>query len=336
MAISKARITLTTLVGYLFLAASDSVAEMNVLTIREAQRILDLVPAVAESNAQGHCPLYNVLDESATWLSIQVREACPPPGFASNLLGNYVINRRTGAVAEGLDADSLGPRISTPEISSVTNDLLRRARGRVLNAKEAECLVLEAARSDMGVSGPAGTYSASELTEARGEFRFSVQHRLLKGSAVAVKFFTVRSDTAGVRDDSTGEQVISPGLALLTSRILSAEEFSGISVDEALTIALEVPSIAGLVGTGCSELVSNGDGTSNGIYIGIRSSCPGARNDTVSTVAAVNPQNGRVTDPKTQRSLDSAESQKTAQQILQRLHERLDRDRAAVAATCKP
>jgi hypothetical protein len=336
MATSKASITLTVLVGYLFLAPAESVAEMNVLTIREAERILDLVPAVAGSNAQGHCPLYNVLDESPTWLSIQVREACPPPGFASNLLGNYVINRRTGAVAEGLDADSLGPRISTAEISSVTNDLLRRARGRVLNAKEAECLVLEAARSDMGVSGPAGTYSASELTETRGEFRFSVQHRVPNEPAVAVKFFTVRSDTTGVRDDSTGEQVISPGLALLTSRILSAEESPGMSIDDALTIALEIPSLASLVANGCSELASNGDGTSDEIYIGLRTWCAGARTDTVSTVAAVNARSGRVVDPKTHKPIDSPASEKAARQILQRHQERIDKDKAAVASACRP
>lgn len=336
MTTSKARISLTALAGYLCLAAANSIAQMNVLTTREAERILDLVPAIAESNARGRCPSYDVFDESPIWLSIQVREACPSPGFASNLLGNYVINRTTGAVAQGLDADSLGPRISTPEITSRTNDLVGRARARVLNAKEGECLALEAARSEIGVSEPAGIFSASKLTEARGEFRFSVEHRIPKTPAAAVRLFTIRSDTAGVRDNITGDQVLSPGLALLTSRIVSARESSDLSVDDALTIALRVPSLAGSVANGCSELVSSGDGTSDEIYISLRTWCPGARNDMTSTIAGVNVQSGRVTDPKNHKSLDSPESENIARQILKRRQEKLDQDKSAVAAVCKP
>jgi hypothetical protein len=321
----------TILVASLCLAA-NAVAQLNVLTTREAQRILDLVPAVTESKARGGCPSYSITEQTTIDLSIQVREACPPAGVASNLLGNYVINRKTGAVAEGLDTESLGPRIATPEIDSLTSDLVRRARGRVLNAKEAECLVLEAARSSLSES--TGTFSAAKLTDTRRERRFSVEHRIPNTPGVAVKFFTVRSDTAGIRDDSSGNPVISSGLALLTSRLLSNRESSGLSVDDTLAIAFHIPTLASSVAKGCSELVSSGDGTSDEMYIGLRTWCPGAPK-TISVVAAVNPSNGRVTDPKTQKSLDSPESEKIARQILEHQHERLEQDKTALAAACK-
>jgi hypothetical protein len=334
MTTSKGRIFVTTLVGYLCLTAANSLAQMNVLTIREAEQILDLVPAVADSIAQGRCPSYDVFDESPIWLSIQVRETCPRPGFVSNLLGSYVINRRTGAVASGLDADDrTGPWISTPKLTTLTNDLLRRARARVLNAKEAECLALEAARSEMGASEPTGTYSASKLAEGRGEFRFRVEQHLANKPAVAVKLFTIRSDAVSVRDDDIGEAVISPGLALLSSTILSAQDSSHLSVDDALTIALQVPSLGRSVANGCSELVSDGNGASIEMYIVLRTQCPGT--DTIRTVAAVNAQSGRVTDPKTHKSLDSPESEKIAREILKRRQEKLDQDKSAVAAACK-
>ncbi len=313
--------------------AANAVAQLNVLTTREAEQLLDLVPAVAESKARGGCPSYSITDETAIDFSIQVREACPPAGVASNLLANYVINRKTGAVAEGLDTESLGPRIATPEINLLTSDLVRRARARVLNAKEAECLLLEAARS--GVSESTGSFSATKLNETRGEWRFSVEHRIPNTPGVAVKFFTVRSDTAGVRDDSTGEPVISSGLALLTSRLLSSQESSGLSVDDTLAIALQVPTLSSSVANGCSELVSSGDGTSDEMYIGLRTWCPGAPK-TISVVAAVNAINGHVADPKTHKSLDSPESEKIARQILEHQHERIEQDKTAVAAACKP
>jgi len=318
----------TILVILLCLAAANSKAQLNILTAREAERILDRVPAVEESRARGGCPSYSIADAVATNFSIQVREACLPAGFASNLLDNYVISRKTGAVAEGLDAESVGPRIVTPEIDSLMSDLIRRARERALTAKEAECLVLEAARSTSSES--AGSLSATKLRETRAEWRFSVERRIPNAPGVAVKFFSVRADTARVRDDSTGEPMISPGLALLTSRILSIREQSGLSVDDALAVALKVPALARSVANGCSELVSSGDGTSDEMYIGLRSSCAGAPK-TIRVVAAVNRSSGHVTDPKTHKSLDAPESDKIAREILERQRERLDRDRASVA-----
>lgn len=320
-------VKVTLLVILLCLAAANSRAQLNVLTAREAERILDRVPAVAESRARGGCPSYSITDAAAIDLSIQVTEACPPASFASNLLDNYVISRKTGTVAEGLDVESVGPRIVTPEIDSLTSDLIRRARGRALTAKEAECLVLEAARSISSES--AGSFSATKLSETRAEWRFSVERRIPNAPGVAVKVFNVRADTARVRDDS-GDPMISSGLALLTSRLLSIREQSGLSVDDALAVALKVPALARSVANGCSELVSSGDGTSDEMYIGLRSWCPGAPK-TIRVVAAVNRSSGHVTDPKTHKSLDAPESEKIARQILEHQRERLDRDRASVA-----
>lgn len=323
----------TLLAASLCLTAVSSAGQINVLTTREAERVLDLVPAVAESIARGRCPDYSITAETATDLSIQVREACPPAGVASGLLGNYVINRKTGAVAEGLDTDSLGPRISTPEIDLVASDLVRRAQARMLNDKEAECLALDAARS--GLSESTGTFSATKISEKRGEWQFSVEHRIPKTPGVGVRFFSIRSDMVRVRNENTGEPVISAGLALLASRMLSKWEPIGLSVDDTLAIALKVPALARSAGNGCSELVSSGDGTSDEMYIGLRTWCPGAPK-TISVVAAVNANNGHVTEPRTHKSLDSPESERIAQQIIRRHREQLNQDEAALAATCKP
>ena len=179
-----------------------------------------------------------------------------------------------------------------------------------------------------------GTFSASKVNETLRERRFSVEHRIPNKATAAVKSFTIRSDTARVRDDSTGAPVSSPGLALLTSRILSTRDSSSLSVDDTLAIARQVPSLAESAANGCSELVSSGYGTSDEMYIGLRTWCPGASR-TISVAAAVSRSSGHVTDPKTHESLDSPESEKLARQILQRHQERLDQDQAAVAAVCK-
>lgn len=314
-------------------AAPNGSAQLNILTVREAERILDLVPTVAEAKVRGRCPSYSITDESGINLVIQVREACPQLGFVSNLLGNYIVNRDTGAVAEGLDTDDLGPQIVSPDINSVTSNLISRAHGRLLKAGEAECLALEAAPP--GVGDAAGAFSATILGQWRTQWRFSVEHRVPQIPGIAVRFFSVDSDTASVRDDRTGERVISPRVALLTSRLLSILGLStGLSVDDALAIALQVPSLANSAANGCSELLSNGDGTSDEMYIGLRTWCPGAPK-TIRIVAAVNGTNGRITDPKTNKPLDSPESERLAHNIIQRDRERRIQNTASVAATCK-
>ncbi len=321
----------TILATSLCLTAANAAAQLSVLTAREAEQILDLVPAVADSKARGACPSYSIANPTAINITIQVREACPSAGFASNLLGNYVVNRRTGAVAEGLDTESLGPRIVTPQIDSLTSDLLRRARGRMLSASEAECLVLEAARS--GLSESNGSFSATKLSETRGEWRFSVEDRIPNKPAVAVRFFSIRPDTASIWDDSSGGAVISSGVVLLRSKMLSRWVAPSLSAEEALSIALAVPILARTTGQGCSDLVSSGYGTSDELYIGLRTWCSGAPK-TIGIVAAVNVTNGHVIDPKTLRALDSAESETIARQILQHHQEQRGKDEAIVAAAC--
>lgn len=335
MATSKIKIR-TLAIGLLCgfgIGTEGASAQIDILTTREALRILDKVPAVSQARTQGECPSYSVVYESPALLLVQVRGACFRADFlGSTLIDNYVVNRKTGAIVTGLEVDSSSRRISTPTIDAIQKELLRIARSRTLSAGEAKCLAFEAIRS-FKATEPATSFSVSQIREGPGEFQFAVKHHLPGNQGVAVRFVTVNTETGHVRDDSRGWDIASHTLAQLTSKMISIREVPVVSSDDALAIALHVPSIISTVADSCSELVSNDYGSSEQLYIELRTRCPGSPSRN-SIVASVNTQSGQVTDPRTHKSLTTSESERIAREIISQREQELRENKATVKATC--
>src|SRR5437870_4678027 len=79
------------------LFAEDLSAQLDLLTFREAESLVERVPTVIAAREQGACPLLSGYYESEPEeVSFQVRSGCGDTG--GQLIENYTVNRRTGAV----------------------------------------------------------------------------------------------------------------------------------------------------------------------------------------------------------------------------------------------
>ncbi len=122
--------------------ATPSPGQLDILTVREAQKIVASIPDVAAARQAGKCPQLSSAYSGADRLDFQVRLNCG--SSAGQLLNNYSVNRRTGAVRLWGDdplpvADRAGEGLAA--------NLIDQARARVLSNQEAACVALTAAKS---------------------------------------------------------------------------------------------------------------------------------------------------------------------------------------------
>jgi hypothetical protein len=124
-------------------------AQIGLLTLGESEEILETLPQFRASEARGECPAFDILDrDTSRRFSLQVRGFCPPAGFAgSTTVGNFVVDRSTGAVAGWASGQ---PVSEPPAMKALATALVAQAVARVLSEREAQCLAREAARGEVG------------------------------------------------------------------------------------------------------------------------------------------------------------------------------------------
>ena len=293
-------------------------AQLDLLTTREAESLVELVPAVLAAKDSGRCPELSVSYVGPLKLRIQARGACPDPSTESTLVSNYMVDRSTGVVNEGDNPQS----ITTPEMEQLRKALLARARERVLSVGEARCLALTAYKSQLHLHEKDESFSVLRIGRYPGpELRFSTEQRLPTRRTMTGGLYTVDITTAHVRDDYTGADVFSSELGSIASMMLTLRAPALLSTDDAIEVALQVPAIMARLTDACLEVTSNGMGAGEEAFLGIASSCSG---NVVSggPLAAVDLRTGAITDLKTGKALSSVGSDATARRLLERIAQR--------------
>jgi hypothetical protein len=302
-------------------------AQLDLLTVRESESIVERIPAVAASTRKGECPSLSVSYWGADQFAIQVRRQCGPTG--GQLIQNYTVNRRTGAVT--LWGDDPLP-VADRAGEAFARQLVLRAQERTLSTGEARCLALEAAKGLPGWDEAGGSISVEQNGKAehdRAQFydrlRSSIRRAQI-GHNLSVDLATAR-----VRDDETGLDVMSEGLGSLTAKMFALREPLLLTDEDAVSIALQVPAVVAQLRDGCT-LSAGGAFRSDQAQVGL--ACGG--HYTAGTTVAVNLETGRTSDANTGKALESAESARLAQQLLERIKRRRAELRKEVDAHCRP
>jgi hypothetical protein len=315
-------------VGLLTLFATASAAQLNLLSPREAIRIIRMIPEVAEAQKAGSCPRFEAgYGDSVDRLGVQVRNGCGP--YAGQLVNRYEIDLSTGAVFQ---QETSAP-IRNPEGEMLATSMLKDARARLLSGQEARCLALEAAKSLPGWSGQGSDVSVERF----GAFssRFRARLRMQDPSMITERFLTVDRSTGHVRDEETGMEVLAPSLTTLVSKMLSLHLPSLLSEMDALDIARQIPEVKAQASKPCSVFHVGGSLSWEVIYIAVQSHCEGAL-DSTELLVAVNPQTGDVADPNGRGLSRSAAAVRAAHERLDALESERVAIRKFLTAACRP
>jgi hypothetical protein len=301
-------------------------AELNLLTLREAESLVEKVREVAVSQERGECPQFSATYGDADQLMIQVRRSCGPTG--GTLINNYEVNRRTGVVTQWGDN---APPITEPPVKSFAGQLMLRAQRRALSDDEARCVALEAAKALPDWGGGDAVVTVQPFGKAEGaEVSFNANHHSLSQPADSGRLLSVGRDTAWVRDDETGEDLMSASLGSLTSKIFALRAPVWLTDEDAISIARQIPAAAQGIRNGCRFWASGAFRAQEAI-VGL--SCDGKQAEGA-TVVAVNLRTGQTTNADTGKVLESLESKRLASQLLaERERKQMDL-RKDVDATC--
>jgi hypothetical protein len=300
-------------------------AQLDLLTLREAESIVERVPAVVDAKKAAACPqLSATFQDDHIWF--QVRSSCGPTG--GMLIGNYDLNRRTGDVA--LWGDNPLP-VADAAGKDLASRLARQAQGRILSASEAKCLALEAARALPGWSGTGSSVTVKPFGKIEhGAMRFTAQHSSPPHPATSGRMLTVNLATVRVRDDEVGRDVMSESLGLLTSKIVDLRTPLWLSDEDAISIALIIPSVVSRIRDGC-KLSTGGAFRSNQALVGL--SCEGQSGD--APTVAINLQTGVATDADTEKVLESPEAARLARQLLDEKQRRRSELQEEISTSCR-
>jgi hypothetical protein len=305
-------------------------AQVDLLTPRESAEILEALTQFKESQGRGECPgAVPLAPPTARMIPLQLRGFCPdgqPTG--STTIGDFQVDRSTGAVSVWPS----GQPIPVPtEARTLAHAIAAQARSRALSEPEAECVAREAAK---GAPGP-NEFAAVARGDGRTdhEFEFLALYRLPQAGVTEVRHVLVNTSSLEVLgpDDMP---LHTPEVAAILSRLWAAREPALLSMGEAIAVALEVPSVlARVVGT-CSPRLSAESGTANTRFIAVENTCaPYPR--TIRTIAVVDILHGTVTEPQTQRVLDTPGSVALARELLARARERKAAVQADIQNLCK-
>jgi len=315
---------LLTLLIHLSLIAGSLPAQVDLLTLRDSESIVERVPAVAAARRQGECPQLSGTYLEADDLLIQARRGCGPDG--GTLINNYSVNRRTGAVT--LSGDN-PLRVSDRAGEAFARQLVAQARTRVLSNDEARCVALEAAKALPGWGDADAAVSVEMLGKVeRGQLHFSAKRRSLTRPADSGQSLSVDLGLASIRDDETGWNLFSGSLGALRAKMLALREPPWLTDEDAISIVQQIPAVASGA-RGC-RLWAGGAFWSDEVQVGL--SCEG-KQAVGRTVVAVNLRTGQTNDADTGKTLESAESIRVARELLaERERRKLDLQKEVNAA----
>lgn len=306
--------------------AADLSGQLNLLTLREAQSLVERVPAVTDAAKRGECPAFSPTFDSTEQLSFQVRRGCGRDG--GSLISNYSVNRATGRVT--LWGDDPRP-VETPDGKATADRLVQQARDRILSTGEAYCLATEAAKSLPNWDTPASAISVKPLgTLNRFEhtLHFTASRRDSRASLVLGRMLTVNLSSALVRDDNTGMIVMSSGLGSLTSKLFQLRAAPALTADDAGTIAMSLPAFASAVREGCRIYVDTLFRSTEALVL---ARCDGT--DAARSRVAVDLQTGAILDAETRVPLDTPAGP-VAQELLVRARTQYDVVHREVEKVC--
>ena len=313
----------------IYLAASTAVihAQLDLLTIRESESLVEHVPAVADGIAQGGCPTLSPTYGDQDRLGVQVRFACGAK--AGQLLSNYVVNRRTGALTSGLDEDLSH---IVPETAAFAAALVARAIQRKLSPAESTCLALEAARGIPGWEGKAASITVEPFGKPTMRNReFTARRRSSDPPIECGRMLNVDTAQVRVRDDETGRYLMSAGLGSLVEKMIMLREPIGLSELDVIDIVGQLPSLTAKLLPGCL-LSTGGVFRSDERQVGLL--CGGSLTQVTSAVS-VNIFSGRLKDLESGHYLASAEAAESSRLHLHQAEQRrsdLQRDVDALCA----
>jgi len=310
-------------------------AQLNVLTLREAESLVELIPDVVTSQQRAECPNVSPGYAEGTELEFRVRTTC---GSGSGMLiGAYTVNRWTGAIKTW--GDNPQP-VGDNQGSALAAQLVQQARKRILSTSEAQCLARTAARAIPGWSAGDAVIAVDPLSKpgtpsAKSEARegithFAANHTSSSSRVESGRLLTVYLDEARVRDDETGADLLSAAVGDLSAKLVGLRAPVWLSDEEAASVALAVPQVAANLREGCT-LNTGGAFYSHEALIGASCKDGLIRDSNV----LVNLETGSVTDPRTRKSLDTREAQRIARQLLSDAQKRRTNLQEAVQLVCQ-
>jgi hypothetical protein len=305
------------------------------LSAREAKELVELVPDVQAARMRGDCPALSLFasESVSTVFRIEARGSCWHPGDPSSLLiNNYTVNRKTGVVT----LHGSNSALSNSAIREKARTMLNLAKGRLLSVAESRCIAVEGAKIDFAPGGERNTLSVTNLSPSDEDPQnFLVVARAVGDRFSIVRQYSVSRETGAVRNEQSGSEVLSASIGTLRSKILAQREIPTLSLEDAMTVALHVPSILARLSDGCSEAdASDNNASADEIFIAIRNRCPGAPNE-AEIAAAVNMLTGVVSDPRTFVPLKSSEADEVARKALLRIETSRQSDGTIIDALCR-
>ncbi len=301
-------------------------AQLDLLTLREAESLVERIPDVAGAAKEGACPSLSGIDWTADEFELQVRRECGPS--AGQLIRNYTVNRRTGEVRLFGDEPLL---VADPAVQALGQKLVLKAQTRTLSIGEARCLALRAAKSFPGWSETGSSVSVEQSGKA--EYGRALFYARLRSPIRRVDIghsLSVDLTTAWIRDDETGTSIMSEGLGSLTAKILALRAPALLSNEDATSIALSIPPVSAQLGEGC--VLSTG-GAFHSEEAPLRPECGGQY--AKSAGLTVNLRTGHAADADTGKSLDSGGSLRLTQDLLRRIQRTMADLREQVDALCR-
>ena len=224
-------------------------AQLNLLTVREAESIVQLVPDFIEAESRHECPSFSPMYEAPESLVLQVRRTCG--AAAGTLVENYMVNRRTGTVT--LWGDDPKP-VSNAATDAVSERLLSMERRRTLTVNEARCLALEASKALSGWAEEDASVSINAIGEKEqleGLMHFTAIRRSRVSPTESTRTLSVGVNTALVRDDESGVYLMSGGLGTLTGKLLEMREPLWLTDEDAISVAVLIPLLKQSFEEGC-------------------------------------------------------------------------------------
>ena len=302
-------------------------AQFGLLTTDEALQIAETLPEYRE--AKGGCPWFDILPSyDSRRVAFQVRAMCQPEGTgALSLIGSFAVDRYTGAISVW----PAGPIISFPDVELVARSLVANARARALSEREGRCLALAAVSDDP--NRVKLRLVSSREPDGNRQFTFVAIYGLPQSGVTGARLVTVEEGPLQV-SDSRGEPLRSPALTKLASQLRVSREPVVLSPQEAISVALAVPSVLASARDMCSPQLSADFGTATTRYVTVEDTCEGSVR-VGRTIAAVRVSDGTVTDPHTAAPLDTAASMALAHELLERASERRRTAEDAIQRACR-
>jgi hypothetical protein len=244
------------------------------------------------------------------------------------LIGNFTVDRLTGAVTYW---NSAKPISEPPEMNALARKLVAKASARMLSQREAECVARQAGKAEWGPSEPMSVARADQGTGH--SIRFVIRHPLVKLGATAESNVTVDTSALAVLEAANGPEIHSSQVDELLSRMRAVRAAPSLSIAEAIEVAIRVPSIVAQGSTKCS-LLAAGFGTATKRFVTVEDTCKDYPRS-VLVIGAVDVRTGAVTEPRTQRVLDTPESIALARELLRRAGERQAATITEIDDTCR-